>query len=200
MKRLFKKGDKVNVSGDLCRKEYNVRISSPAIVETDQKTSRSNVWVNIAEVDGDRNVTFRLKPSMLSLVKEGLPRIESDDTTRVWVNEDAGLVVTDFLGSGDNLDDDDIKQGFNAYSLNSVYHFDQFPDETFDFSKLEDVNDGDLDYDEDNVSCHDSSMTLLHDTDEYDKKEHFEIILGMLGVTQLEGWKQVAGPFFDDEE
>ena len=73
MKRLFKKGDKVNVSGDFSRKDYNVRISSPAIVEDDQQTSRSNVWVNIAEVDGDRNVTFYIKPSMLSLVKEGCP-------------------------------------------------------------------------------------------------------------------------------
>lgn len=199
MKRLFKKGDKVNVSGDFSSKDYNVRISSPAVVETDQKTSRSNVWVNIAEVDGDRNVTFYVKPKLLSLVKEGLPLIESDDTTRVWVNEAAGLVVTDFLGSGSNLDSDDIKQGYNAYSMNSVYHFDQFPDETFDFSKLEDVNDGDLDYDEDTVECYDSSMTLMHDTDEYDKKEHFEIILGMLNVTQKDGWKQVAGPSFVDE-
>ena len=73
MKRLFKKGDKVNVSGDFSNKDYNVRISSPAIVEDDQQTSRSNVWVNIAEVDGDRNVTFYIKPSMLSLVKEGCP-------------------------------------------------------------------------------------------------------------------------------
>jgi len=109
MKRLFKKGDKVNVSGDFSNKDYNVRISSPAVVETDQKTSRSNVWVNIAEVDGD------------------------------------------------------------------------------------------LDYDEDTVECYDSSMTLMHDTDEYDKKEHFEIILGMLNVTQKDGWKQVAGPSFVDE-
>ena len=199
MKRLFKKGDKVNVSGDFSSKDYNVRISSPAVVETDQKTSRSNVWVNIAEVDGDRNVTFYVKPKLLSLVKEGLPLIESDDTTRVWVNEAAGLVVTDFLGSGDNLDNADIKEGFHAYSMNSVYHFDQFPDETFDFSKLEDVNDGDLDYDEDTVECYDSSMTLMRDTDDYDKKEHFEIILGMLNVTQKDGWKQVAGPSFVDE-
>ena len=73
MKRLFKKGDKVNVSGDFSNKDYNVRISSPAIVEDDQQTSRSNVWVNIAEVDGDRNVTFYIKPSMLALVKEGCP-------------------------------------------------------------------------------------------------------------------------------
>ena len=199
MKRLFKKGDKVNVSGDFSSKDYNVRISSPAVVETDQKTSRSNVWVNIAEVDGDRNVTFYVKPKLLSLVKEGLPLIESDDTTRVWVNEAAGLVVTDFFGSGSNLDSDDIKQGYTAYSMNSVYHFDQFPDETFDFSKLEDVNDGYLDYDEGDVNCYDSSMTLMHDTDEYDKKEHFEIILGMLNVTQKDGWKQVAGPSFVDE-
>jgi hypothetical protein len=199
MKRLFKKGDKVNVSGDFSSKDYNVRISSPAVVETDQKTSRSNVWVNIAEVDGDRNVTFYVKPKLLSLVKEGLPLIEGDDTTRVWVNEAAGLVVTDFFGSGSNLDSDDIKQGYTAYSMNSVYHFDQFPDETFDFSKLEDVNDGDLDYDDDSVNCYDSSMTLMHDTDEYDKKEHFEIILGMLNVTQMDGWKQVAGQFFDDD-
>ena len=199
MKRLFKKGDKVNVSGDFSSKDYNVRISSPAVVETDQKTSRSNVWVNIAEVDGDRNVTFYVKPKLLTLVKEGLPLIESDDTTRVWVNEAAGLVVTDFFGSGSNLDSDDIKQGYTAYSMNSVYHFDQFPDETFDFSKLEDVNDGDLDYDEDTVECYDSSMTLMRDTDDYDKKEHFEIILGMLNVTQKDGWKQVAGPSFVDE-
>lgn len=199
MKRLFKKGDKVNVSGDFSRKDYNVRISSPAVVETDQKTSRSNVWVNIAEVDGDRNVSFYIKPSMLSLVKEGLPLIESDDTTRVWVNEAAGLVVTDFFGSGSNLDSDDIKQGYTAYSMNSVYHFDQFPDETFDFSKLEDVNDGNLDYDDDSVDCYDSSMTLMRDTDDYDKKEHFEIILGMLNVTQKDGWKQVAGPAFVDD-
>ena len=199
MKRLFKKGDKVNVSGDFSSKDYNVRISSPAVVETDQKTSRSNVWVNIAEVDGDRNVTFYVKPKLLTLVKEGLPLIESDDTTRVWVNEAAGLVVTDFFGSGSNLDSDDIKQGYTAYSMNSVYHFDQFPDETFDFSKLEDVNDGYLDYDEGDVNCYDSSMTLMHDTDEYDKKEHFEIILGMLNVTQKDGWKQVAGPSFVDE-
>ena len=199
MKRLFKKGDKVNVSGDFSSKDYNVRISSPAVVETDQKTSRSNVWVNIAEVDGDRNVTFYVKPKLLSLVKEGLPLIEGDDTTRVWVNEAAGLVVTDFFGSGSNLDSDDIKQGYTAYSMNSVYHFDQFPDETFDFSKLEDVNDGDLDYDEDTVECYDSSMTLMRDTDDYDKKEHFEIILGMLNVTQKDGWKQVAGPSFVDE-
>lgn len=199
MKRLFKKGDHVNVSGDFSRKDYNVRISSPAVVETDQKTSRSNVWVNIAEVDGDRNVSFYIKPGMLSLVKEGLPLIESDDTTRVWVNEAAGLVVTDFFGSGSNLDSDDIKQGYTAYSMNSVYHFDQFPDETFDFSKLEDVNDGSLDYDDDSVDCYDSSMTLMRDTDDYDKKEHFEIILGMLNVTQKDGWKQVAGPAFVDD-
>ena len=199
MKRLFKKGDNVNVSGDLSSKDYNVRVSSPAVVEADQKTSRSNVLVNIAEVDGDRNVTLYIKPKLVSLIKEGLPLIESDDTTRVWVNEAAGLVVTDFMGTGDNLDKDDIKQGYHAYSMNSVYHFDQFPDETFDFSKLEDVNDGDLDYDEDTVECYDSSMTLMHDTDDYDKKEHFEIILGMLNVTQKDGWKQVAGPFFADD-
>lgn len=200
MKRLFKQFDIVKVDGDVSNEDYNVRVCSHGIVSCDQKTSRSNVLVTVDEIDGDHHACVSFRPKLVSLIKEGLPRIESDDTTRVWVNEAAGLVVTDFLGSGDNLDNAEIKEGFHAYSLNSVYHFDQFPGKKFDFSKLEDVNDGYLDYDEDAVNCYDSSMTLMHDTDEYDKKEHFEIILGMLNVTQKDGWKQVAGPFFADDE
>ena len=198
MKRLFKTGDKVTVCGDIANREYNVRVSSPGVVEADQKTSRSKVLVNIEEIDGDHNACVLVSPKLLTLVTDKLPLIESDETTRVWVNEAAGLVVTDFLGTGDNLDREDRKQGFYAYSMNSVYHFDQFPDEKFEFSKLEDVNDGELDYDEDIVECYDSSMTLMHDTDEYDKKEHFGIILEMLNVTQKDGWTQVAGPLFED--
>ena len=132
----------------------------------------------------------------IDIVKEGLPRIKSDDTARVWVNEAAGLVMTDFLGSDDDMDIDDIDQGFTAYSMTSVYHFDKFPDKKFDLSKLEDVNDGSIDYDKGTVDCNGSSMTLMYDTDDYNKKEHFEIILDML---PKDGWKQVAGPFFDDD-
>lgn len=133
------------------------------------------------------------------MAQKKLPLIPSDDTTRVWVNEDLGSVVTDFLGSGGNLDNDDLKKGFHAYSMASVYEFEAFPDETFSMDKLEDVNDGDLDYDGDTVECRDSAMVMFHETDDYDKAEHFDNVLGLLNLPRI-GWVQVAGPRFAEEK
>ena len=124
--------------------------------------------------------------------KKVLPRIPGNDSARVWVNEAAGLVVTDFLGSGDNLDQDDLDQGFNAYSMGSVFSLDG----PFCIDKLDDVNDGYMDYDNDAVDSDSSCMTLLHDEEEYDDPDHFGNVLGLLGVVRQDGWVQVAGPSF----
>lgn len=67
--RLFKEGDKVNISGDISNSDYNVRVSSSGVVDADQSTANSKVWVTIDEIDGDRNVSMRVSPKMLTLVE-----------------------------------------------------------------------------------------------------------------------------------
>lgn len=68
MARLFKEGDKVNISGDISNSDYDVRVSSSGVVDADQSTANSKVWVPIDEIDGDRNVSMRVSPKMLTLV------------------------------------------------------------------------------------------------------------------------------------
>ena len=119
-----------------------------------------------------------------------------DSTTRVWVNTNIGAVVTDFLGSGDNLDEEDLYNGLHAYSMASVYDINSFPDSKFDVSKVMNVGDGDMDYGDDTVECTDSAMVMFPEDKDYNKREHLGDVMGILDLPKT-GWKQVAGPGFD---
>ncbi len=122
-----------------------------------------------------------------------LPIIESDASVRVWVNEKLGKVVTDMMGTGDNLLPEDYEAGYGAYSLPSVYSIGNLPEGSFRVSDLEDVYDGDIDYAGDSVPADNSSMVLMKDTDDYDKPEHFDAVMEELDLDKT-GWKQVIGP------
>lgn len=65
--KLFKEGDKVNISGDISNGDYNCRVSSTGVVEEDQKTLNSKVRVTIDEIDGDRNVSMLVNPKIITL-------------------------------------------------------------------------------------------------------------------------------------
>ena len=125
-----------------------------------------------------------------------LPIIANDSTTRVWVNTNIGAVVTDFLGSGDNLDEEDLYNGLHAYSMASVYDINSFPGGKFDVSKVANVADGDMDYDDDMVECTESAMVMFPEDKDYNKREHLGVVMGMLDLPET-GWTQVAGPGFD---
>lgn len=127
------------------------------------------------------------------MAKKKLPIIESDASVRVWVNKELGKVVTDMMGTGDNLLPEDYEQGYGAYSLNSVYNIEDLPDGSFKVSDLEDVYDGDIDYAGESVSADNSSMVLMKDMDDYDKPEHFDAVMEELDLAKT-GWKQVIGP------
>ena len=137
------------------------------------------------------------------MAKKQLPLIEGDENTRVWVNEKLGKVVTDFLGDGMNLDEDDVEDyyldedghwvpdrtnEYGAYSLCASYDI-----ACFDLSRLECVSDGDIDYGGRTVYCADSAQVLMRDEGSYDRPRHKGIVMGMLGLPTA-GWKQVAGP------
>ena len=137
------------------------------------------------------------------MAKQTLPLIEGDETARVWVNEKLGKVVTDFLGDGSNLDEDDVedyyiddeghwvpdrKIAYGAYSLCASYDI-----ACFDLSRLECVSDGDIDYGGKTIYCTDSAQVLMRDEGSYDRPRHKGIVMGMLGLPTA-GWKQVAGP------
>lgn len=66
-KRLYKAGDKVRISGDICNRDYNVRISSNGVVVSDQVNVRCKVLTRIDEIDGDHNVTMLVSDKMLTL-------------------------------------------------------------------------------------------------------------------------------------
>jgi hypothetical protein len=127
------------------------------------------------------------------MAKKKLPLIESDASVRVWVNKELGKVVTDMMGTGDNLLPEDYENGYGAYSLPSVYNIEDLPDGSFKVSDLEDVYDGDIDYAGDSVSANNSSMVLMKDMDDYDKPEHFDAVMEELDLEKT-GWKQVIGP------
>ena len=127
------------------------------------------------------------------MAKKKLPIIESDASVRVWVNKELGKVVTDMMGTGDNLLPEDYENGYGAYSLPSVYNIEDLPDGSFKVSDLEDVYDGDIDYAGDSVSADNSSMVLMKDMDDYDKPEHFDAVMEELDLAKT-GWKQVIGP------
>lgn len=127
------------------------------------------------------------------MAKKKLPIIESDTSVRVWVNKELGKVVTDMMGTGDNLLPEDYENGYGAYSLPSVYNIEDLPDGSFKVSDLEDVYDGDIDYAGDSVSADNSSMVLMKDMDDYDKPEHFDAVMEELDLDKT-GWKQVIGP------
>lgn len=84
--RLFKEGDKVDISGDISNSDYNVRVSSSGVVDADQSTANSKVWVTIDEIDGDRNVSMRVSPKMLTLV-ESKSEANLDDLKGMVVSE-----------------------------------------------------------------------------------------------------------------
>lgn len=127
------------------------------------------------------------------MTKKKLPLIESDESVRVWVNKELGKVVTDMMGTGDNLLPEDYENGYGAYSLPSVYNIEDLPDCSFRVGELEDVYDGDIDYAGDSVSADNSSMVLMKDMDDYDKPEHFDAVMEELDLDKT-GWKQVIGP------
>ena len=127
------------------------------------------------------------------MAKKKLPILAGDASVRVWVNKELGKVVADIMGTGDNLLKEDYDAGYGAYSLPSSYDISDFPDEKFTLSKLEDVNDGDIDYDGDTVSSIESSMVLMKDTDDYYKPEHFDAVMEELDLAKT-GWEQVMGP------
>lgn len=137
------------------------------------------------------------------MAKQTLPIIEGAETARVWVNEKLGKVVTDFLGDGSNLDEDDVEDyslddagdwvpertiAYGAYSLCASYDI-----ACFDLSRLECVSDGDIDYGGKTVCCTDSAQVLMRDEGSYDRPRHKGIVMGMLDLPTA-GWKQVAGP------
>ena len=64
---LFKKGDKVNISGDISNGDYNCRVSSTGVVEENQKTPNSKIRVTIDEIDGDKNVSMLVNPNIVTL-------------------------------------------------------------------------------------------------------------------------------------
>lgn len=127
------------------------------------------------------------------MAKKKLPIIESDASVRVWVNSELGKVVTDMMGTGDNLLPEDNEAGYGAYSLPSVYNIEDLPDGSFHAGDLEDVYDGDIDYAGESVSADNSSMVLMKDTDDYDKPEHFDAVMEELDLGKT-GWEQVIGP------
>ena len=127
------------------------------------------------------------------MTKKKLPLIESDESVRVWVNKKLGKVVTDMMGTGDNLLPEDYENGYGAYSLPSVYNIEGWPDGSFKVSDLEEVYDGDIDYAGESVSADNSSMVLMKDMDDYDKPEHFDAVMEELDLDKT-GWKQVIGP------
>lgn len=137
------------------------------------------------------------------MTKKKLPLIENGASVRVWVNEKLGKVVTDFLGDGTNLDDDDdedyyidesgewvpeCKIEYGAYSLCASYDI-----ACFDLSRLDCVSDGDIVYGGKTVYCTDSAQVLMRDEGSYDRPRHKGIVMGMLNLPTA-GWKQVAGP------
>lgn len=139
------------------------------------------------------------------MAKQQLPLIEGDETTRVWVNEKLGKVVTDFLGDGMNLDEDDVEDyylddagdwvpertvDYGAYSLCASYDI-----ACFDLSLLDCVSDGDIEYGGKTVYCTDSAQVLMRDELSYGRPRHKGIVMGMLDLPTA-GWKQVAGPVF----
>lgn len=132
------------------------------------------------------------------MAKQTLPLIEGDESTRVWVNEKLGKVVTDFLGDGSNLDEDDEEDysldddglEYGAYSLCASYDI-----ACFDLSRLDCVSDGDIEYGGKTVYCADSAQVLMRDEGSYGRPRHKGIVMGMLGLPTA-GWKQVAGPGF----
>lgn len=133
------------------------------------------------------------------MAKKKLPLIESDASVRVWVNKELGKVVTDMMGTGDNLLPEDYENGYGAYSLPSVYNIEDLPDCSFRVSDLEEVYDGDIDYAGDSVSADNSSMVLMKDMDDYDKPEHFDAVMEELDLDKT-GWKQVIGPALEPAE
>jgi hypothetical protein len=139
------------------------------------------------------------------MAKDTLPLIENDESVRVWVNEKLGKVVTDFLGDGTNLGDDDDedyyidesgewvadrKIEYGAYSLCASYDI-----ACFDLSRLDCVSDGDIVYGGKTVYCTDSAQVLMRDEGSYDRPRHKGIVMGMLNLPTA-GWKQVAGHGF----
>ena len=139
------------------------------------------------------------------MAKDTLPLIENDESVRVWVNEKLGKVVTDFLGDGTNLDDDDDedyyidesgnwvsdrKIEYGAYSLCASYDI-----ACFDLSRLDCVSDGDIEYGGKTVYCTASAQVLMRDEGSYDRPRHKGIVMGMLNLPTA-GWKQVAGHGF----
>ena len=66
-KKLFKKGDVVWVSGDISNSDYNCRVDSQGVVDADQKTARSKVFVTIDYIDGDNKACVLVDPKLLTI-------------------------------------------------------------------------------------------------------------------------------------
>lgn len=117
-----------------------------------------------------------------------LPIVQTESSARVWYNDATKKAVVDFFGSGDGLSDEDVDAGYNAYSLCAVYDI-----KDFDGSHVEDVFDGEIEYDGNTYGALDSAMVLLKHSSDYNEPRHFYDVLSMLDLPS-HGWKQVVGP------
>lgn len=69
MKRLFKEGDKVFISGDIEFDDYNVRVNTEGIVQMNEVEGETQLLVTLDEIDGDRNITVYVDVEELKLIK-----------------------------------------------------------------------------------------------------------------------------------
>lgn len=69
MQKKLKSGDKVFISADssvLGLEDYNVRVSTSAVIEEDQEyANQEDILVTLEEIDGDRNVLVYIPISSL---------------------------------------------------------------------------------------------------------------------------------------
>ena len=69
MQKKLKSGDKVFISADssvLGLEDYNVRVSTSAVIEEDQEyANQEDILVTLEEIDGDRNVLMYIPISSL---------------------------------------------------------------------------------------------------------------------------------------
>lgn len=68
MKRLFKKNDKIFISGDIEFDDYNVRVSTEGVVLMDETEGETQLLVRLDEIDGDRNANVYVDIDILKLI------------------------------------------------------------------------------------------------------------------------------------
>lgn len=91
----MKKGDRVTVSGDsseLWIKDYNVRVSTEAVVEETPKPHSKKVLLTLDEIDGDRNVCCYVRKSRVKTMENAL----TDEGKIIWSrgHKEKGIVIS----------------------------------------------------------------------------------------------------------